>query len=774
MKFKKQKIDIVFNYSNIELSPDMIKLLNRGLNYCILPKDLDITQLLTDLKKFERTMLWTEFWYGKESDHVNDQNIFKKIKTNLPKNHPTPSGLKIYLAAVKSDILDPQNRHNNKNNITPGEKQALSALISLQKQKKIVIKPCDKGAGIIVLNHKDYIESCVNHLNSKLTLTDGSAFNYYEQVDNHFVNKTKSFIKLVLEEGLDNNILTKEEFSAMNPEDKTPGKFYCTYKVHKKHSEGSIPPERPIISASGSFNENLGKFIEHHIKHLADKHPSYIKDTPCFLRQLNAFCESDSLPDNAILVSMDISALYTNIPQDEGLQYIHEALCESNTNKIPPEYLIKLLKIILSLNVFEFNDTLYRQVIGTAMGSIPSVSYANIFCAKVIDNQLTKILKKYENKQHLILKFYKRFLDDLFFIFYGSTKKLHDFFNEMNSIHQNIKFTMTHTSISESEPCECKEMSSISFLDTSLSVRENKIDVDLYRKPTDRNQYLLPSSCHPPECVRNIPYSLALRIVRIVTDPVRRDERLDELSEMLLSREYPNSVVRSAIQRAKELSRDQALKISAKPSTQSRPIFGVSFDPRIPNLFNITRKHWRSMTTTDNYLKDVFPQPPMIAYRRPKNIREFIIKAKLFKNSRTSERILPGMKKCNKPCAICPYVKTTKFIKGDNFTWNIRKNVNCKSLNVIYMIQCEKCKQCYIGETENFARRVYQHVGYVKSNVLTEPTGEHFNGPGHNIEHLKALVIEKVKKPDIKYRKEREHYLINKFNTFYRGINKKS
>ena len=77
---------------------------------------------------------------------------------------------------MKSDILDPKNRHKNKNNITPGEKQALSALISLQKQKKIVIKPCDKGAGIIVLNHKDYIESCVNHLNSKLTLTDGSAF----------------------------------------------------------------------------------------------------------------------------------------------------------------------------------------------------------------------------------------------------------------------------------------------------------------------------------------------------------------------------------------------------------------------------------------------------------------------------------------------------------------------------------------------------------------------------------------------------------------------
>ena len=53
--------------------------------------------------------------------------------------------------------------------------------------------------------------------------------------------------------------------------------------------------------------------------------------------------------------------------------------------------------------------------------------------------------------------------------------------------------------------CKCKPSDSIPFLDTRLSIREGKINSDLYRKPSDRVQYLLPSSCHPPHCTDNIP-----------------------------------------------------------------------------------------------------------------------------------------------------------------------------------------------------------------------------------------------------------------------------
>ena len=38
----------------------------------------------------------------------------------------------------------------------------------------------------------------------------------------------------------------------------------------------------------------------------------------------------------------------------------------------------------------------------------------------------------------------------------------------------------------------------------SISIKNGKIVTDLYRKPTDRVQYLLPSSCHPNHIFNNI------------------------------------------------------------------------------------------------------------------------------------------------------------------------------------------------------------------------------------------------------------------------------
>jgi hypothetical protein len=58
--------------------------------------------------------------------------------------------------------------------------------------------------------------------------------------------------------------------------------------------------------------------------------------------------------------------------------------------------------------------------------------------------------------------------------------------------------------------------------------------VDLYRKPTDRNEYLLTSSCHTVHVTTNIQFSLALRIVHICSFPATRDLRFQEMKELLL------------------------------------------------------------------------------------------------------------------------------------------------------------------------------------------------------------------------------------------------
>ena len=63
---KKQNINAVFNYSNIELTAAIDKVLNRGLNFFILPLKLDITQVLADFRRFEITLAWQEFLFGVE------------------------------------------------------------------------------------------------------------------------------------------------------------------------------------------------------------------------------------------------------------------------------------------------------------------------------------------------------------------------------------------------------------------------------------------------------------------------------------------------------------------------------------------------------------------------------------------------------------------------------------------------------------------------------------------------------------------------------------
>ena len=115
-KLKRQIPNIVFNKSSIVLSGDMVNLLNRGLNFAILPIKLDLTQVLVDYKYFERTMIWKEFWYGRDGVPELPPQRFRKKKSNLPKNHKTPNKLKTFLGAIKSEILDPENRNPAKPN----------------------------------------------------------------------------------------------------------------------------------------------------------------------------------------------------------------------------------------------------------------------------------------------------------------------------------------------------------------------------------------------------------------------------------------------------------------------------------------------------------------------------------------------------------------------------------------------------------------------------------------------------------------------------------
>ena len=774
-KLKKHIPNIYFNKSSIILSKDMEDLFNRGLNFSILPVKLDLTQVLCDFRYFERTMIWQEFWFGRDQDITIPPRIFKTKKTNLPKNYKTPSNLKTFLGAVKSEITDPQNRNIAKSNLPPSQAKALKELIQLQRDKQIVIKRCDKGAGVIILDYADYIKACNEHLDMKQTEENGEETPFYSKVGPEALDKSKEKIKLILEEAENNDIISKQEREAMDPTACNAGKFYLNFKVHKPHEK--IPPGRPIVSQCGSVTSNIGKFIEYHINEAATQHPSYLQDTPDFIRMIERVNLDGELPINAMIATFDVHSLFTVIPHEEGVQATREALNERTSPQVPTEFIVRLLETLLSDTIFQFSDQHYKQNVGTTMGANPAPPFANIFMAN-IDKKILKLIEQMKSTETISVKCFHRFLDDLFKIFIGTTKQLHTLWRHMNQIHPSIKFTLQHTTPEtelEEDHCDCKRENSVPFLDTSCSISNGKIILDLYRKPTDRNRYLLPDSCHPYSNIKNIPLSLAIRIVRICSEENSRELRFSELREMLLDRNYPIGIVNAAINKARAIPRAVAIrKVVRENTTVRRPVFVVSWDPRLPSLSAITQRHWRSMVSQDKLMEETFPEPPLIAYKRQKNIGDFLIRAKVTPQVIHEKRKIRGMKKCGKACHSCPYIKERKNVKSGKFTWNILDQVDCLSENVIYLIQCEKenCKvNKYIGETKNsLHERLSQHRGYV-TRKTQDATGRHFNLPGHNLSHMKISVLEIVKSHDPMYRKERERYHIRKFNSYYQGMN---
>ena len=159
----------------------------------------------------------------------------------------------------------------------------------------------------------------------------------------------------------------------------------------------------------------------------------------------------------------------------------------------------------------------------------------------------------------------------------------------------------------------------------------------------------------------------------------------------------------------------------------------VLYDPRLPSIPAIVNRHYRSMVSNDNHLAEVFPKPPLVAFRRPKNIREMIIKAKVTSSITRASRTQVGLKKCtNVSCITCPYIIPGKVVKShaSNVRVEVNTAVTCNTPNVIYCISCNHCDKQYIGETKRPLKdRFAEHRGYVNREVVSKATGSVHNSP---------------------------------------------
>ena len=189
---------------------------------------------------------------------------------------------------------------------------------------------------------------------------------------------------------------------------------------------------------------------------------------------------------------MDVTSLYTNIPQEEGITIVCQAYEKYHNNNppIPSHYLKQMLGLILKENSFQFNGENYLQCHGTAMGTKMAVAFANLFMAEIE----TKVL----NQSNIKPRVWKRYIDDVFSLWDASKQDIDLFIEQANTFHPTIKFT---AEISEKE---------ITFLDKPKSI----VDVKTHYKPTETFQYTHYSFCHPPGVKRGFIKGEAIRLLR--------------------------------------------------------------------------------------------------------------------------------------------------------------------------------------------------------------------------------------------------------------------
>ena len=99
--------------------------------------------------------------------------------------------------------------------------------------------------------------------------------------------------------------------------------------------------------------ERISSFVDSLLQPIAKSQNFYLKDTNDWVN----FIEKRKLPEDAFLVSLDVASLYTNIPQEEGINTVcnaYQTFYGENT-PIPTQSLRRILKLILQENSFEFN-----------------------------------------------------------------------------------------------------------------------------------------------------------------------------------------------------------------------------------------------------------------------------------------------------------------------------------------------------------------------------------------------------------------------------------
>ena len=340
---------------------------------------------------------------------------------------------------------------------------------------------------------------------------------------------------------------------------------------------------------------------------------------------------------------------------------------------------------------------------------------------------------------------YVQFVDDIFGTWNHGVDALLQFEKEANNIHPNIKIELKW------------DRREIAFLDTLVKLVDGKLETSLYSKPTDKHTYLHIKSEHPSSVKKAIPYGLAIRLKRISCRDEDYQKEKKKLTQQLRKRGYPGTLIKDQLSKVDSMKReDLMIYRQTDKKKDDRVPFVITYSSSLPDVRRIVKDRMSILHRSER-MKNVFPEPSIIAFKRQRNLADILVHSKTNRALRREEE--KGSTGCSKDCSVCPLIiKTDKLQSSDKQReFNIGCHIDCESDNVIYAIVCACCeKTVYVGETN---RRLKDRIMEHRSSIRTGKdcsVSNHFTSNGHNLSDLKVIGVEKSRKKNDIYRRERE------------------
>jgi len=273
------------------------------------------------------------------------------------------------------------------------------------------------------------------------------------------------------------------------------------------------------------------------------------------------------------MVSFDIVNLFTNVAVPDVLLSVRSRLSSSDLPDGVAGELYTLLELALQQNFFKFNDKIFRQTSGLAMGCPLSPILAEIFLAD-LELKLSNHTM-FRSK----IKFWRRYVDDVFSIFEGNDTDVADFLNYLNDLHPQVKFTY-----------ELENQGSLPFLDIIISNVDRKLSFEVYRKPTTTSHVIPFHSQHPISHKLSSFNSFFFRLLRLPLSPDAFEKELTTIHRIAFENGYPDGVIRKVFERCKRKVFLERLTSLTVEKTKCNGYFSVPYiqhlSDRLKHIFS--------------------------------------------------------------------------------------------------------------------------------------------------------------------------------------------